>query len=75
MKSASVRGFMLFDFLEDYRDHLATLVDLHTTGKLHCLVDQGERAEKGPFRGVDSVVDAVEVRRRVVVSMLMSPRI
>lgn len=30
-------------------------------GKIKCLVDLGHRARKGPFKGIESVADAVEV--------------
>ena len=49
--------------MDDFKEHLSKLVELHGTGKLQCIVDRGEQANTGPFgNGVDSVVDAIEVR-------------
>lgn len=52
-KSASVRGFFLFHYLDDFREHFAKLSSLLASGELVSKVEGG-------FRGLESVPDAVE---------------
>ncbi|KAL9955115.1 hypothetical protein ACROYT_G036401 [Oculina patagonica] len=59
-RSASVRGFMLFHYPEDFKATLAKLVDFYDSGKLKCNLDFGHTSPTGVFKGLDSVTDAVE---------------
>lgn len=59
-KSASVRGFFLMDYLADVPSHFAKLVKLYSAGKLGCGVDLGQKCAKGPFKGLESVFDAID---------------
>ena len=60
-KSASVRGFLLFHYAEEFKSTLAKLVDLYDSGKLKCHIDVGHSSPTGVFKGLDSIPDAVEV--------------
>lgn len=59
-KSASVRGFLLFHYAEEFKSTLAKLVDLYDSGKLKCHIDVGHSSPTGVFKGLDSIPDAVE---------------
>jgi len=59
-KSASMRGFFLFDYFKDTKKHGAMLAQLIMQGKIKIGVDQGAKATTGPFVGLEKVVDAVE---------------
>lgn len=59
-KSASVRGFFLQNHEADMPSHFAKLVQLHSAGKLTSAVDMGERYSGGPFKGLESVFNAVD---------------
>jgi NADPH-dependent curcumin reductase CurA len=58
-KSASVCGFLLNHYFADIPSHFSKLVQLYSTGKLQCGVDLGQQCPKGPFKGLESVFDAV----------------
>eukprot|EP00884_Botryococcus_braunii_P008635 jgi/Botrbrau1/17773/Bobra.0127s0028.1 len=53
-KSATVAGFFLMDYMHLYRKHLTKLMTAFLNGKLHIALDPT------PFRGLESVPDAVE---------------
>ena len=59
-KSASLQGFFLNHHLRDVPSHIAKMVELYSTGKLQAKVDLGEGYSKGPFRGLESIFDAVD---------------
>lgn len=59
-KSASVRGFFLYSYLSETPAHLSKLIQLYSAGKLKPVVDCGQTCAKGPFKGVESVFDALE---------------
>ncbi|GFN76271.1 Zinc-binding alcohol dehydrogenase domain-containing protein 2-like [Plakobranchus ocellatus] len=59
-KSADVRGFFLGHYKKEIPAHIARLFQLITTGQLKAVTDNGEKSDKGPFRGIDMVYDAVE---------------
>lgn len=65
-RSASVRGFMLFHYPEDFKPTLAKLVDFYDSGKLKCNLDFGHTSPTGVFKGLDSITDAVEVRIKII---------
>lgn len=63
VKSASVRGFFLFNFFSDLRPAFAKLVQLLESGQLRAAVDLGRDRQGGDgagFRGLESVPDAVQ---------------
>lgn len=62
-KSASLSGFLLFHYVEEFKPALAKLVSLYDSEHLKCTLDFGETSPRGYFKGLDSIVDAVEVRR------------
>ncbi|KAL0984698.1 hypothetical protein UPYG_G00145540 [Umbra pygmaea] len=59
-KSASIRGFFLPHFLEDYKAAIRSLTHLLSEGKLVCEVDCGDMAPEGRFMGLESVFRAVD---------------
>jgi len=59
--SQSLRGFMMNNYAADYSEYLPRLVKLLDEGKITSAIDTGRfSASGGPFRGVESVTDAVE---------------
>jgi len=54
-KSASVRGFFLFHYRNDWARHMMELFSLVETGKLQSIVDQSQ-----PFVGLESVSKAIQ---------------
>ncbi|XP_031568103.1 prostaglandin reductase-3-like [Actinia tenebrosa] len=59
-KSASVRGFFLFNYVSDIKTYMPRLIQLYQSGQIKTAVDMGENSKAGPFRGLTSVYDAVE---------------
>ena len=59
-KSASVRGFFLEHYVSEISSHFATLAKLYATGQLTPVIDVGQSSPGGVFKGVESVVDAVD---------------
>ncbi len=59
-KSASLRGFFMNHFFSDFKEYLPKLVNLVSSGKLQSVTDNGINSTKGPFRGIDSVIDAID---------------
>ncbi len=59
-KSAGLRGFFLPHYMRDVPRHIATLADLYRSGDLKILTDMGQTHSNGPFRGISSVMDAVD---------------
>ena len=59
-KSASVRGFFLPQFTTHCPNHLAKLIHLVSNQSLRCIIDNGTSHFKGPFVGLEAIVDAVE---------------
>lgn len=60
-QSASVRGFFLNHFASDYAPYIMKQISLYKEGKLRSFIDKGENSSKGPFIGLEKIVDAVEV--------------
>lgn len=61
-KSASVRGFFLFHYIQNWPEYVMKQVQYFKEGKLKSIVDIGEKQAAGPFVGLESIPDAVEVR-------------
>lgn len=59
-KSASVRGFFLFNHASRIASYWPKLVSLADRGELKSIVDFGESYETGPFNKLESIFDAVE---------------
>jgi len=59
-KSASVRGFFLLHYRDQYAKHIGQLCKLYMEKKLVVQVDKGEKATKGPFKGVEMIADAID---------------
>lgn len=59
-KSASIRGFFLEHYFSEIPSHFSTLAKLYSAGKLAPAVDMGQSSPGGVFKGVESVVDAVD---------------
>ena len=51
----------MFHYVEEYKPTVDKLVNLYDSGKLKCSIDFGRNSSPGGFKGLDSVVDAVEV--------------
>lgn len=49
--------------MEEFRPAFAKLVDLYDSGKLKCNLDFGQASPTGVFKGLDSIADAVEVKK------------
>ena len=48
-------------FYKDIPHYVTKMIQLQQQGKLQTFVDMGEKYEKGPFKGLESITDAVEV--------------
>ena len=48
-------------FHKDVPHYVTKMIQLQQQGKLQTFVDMGEKYEKGPFKGLESIADAVEV--------------
>ncbi|XP_067948550.1 prostaglandin reductase-3-like [Watersipora subatra] len=59
-KSASIRGFFLFNHSREIKPTAMKLFELYTANKLKCLIDNGVNSDKGPFLGLESIFDAVD---------------
>ena len=59
-KSASLRGFFYPHFPQDIPRHIMDLAGMYQLGKLQIRIDMGKEESNGPFRGIGSVVDAVD---------------
>ncbi|XP_059157939.1 prostaglandin reductase-3-like, partial [Physella acuta] len=59
-KSASMRGFFLIHYKNDYQRHVGTLSKLYMEGKLKISTDNGKDSPSGPFVGLEKIADAVE---------------
>eukprot|EP01137_Pigoraptor_chileana_P017487 Opistho-2@75620 len=57
-KSASVRGFFLFNYANAWKEHTIRLLKLHGEGKIKATIDP--RSARGDFVGLDAVAPAVE---------------
>ena len=51
--------------MEEFKPTLAKLVGLYDGGKLKCNIDFGQALPSGAFKGLDSIVSAVEVRGQI----------
>jgi len=60
MNSTSLTGFFLPNERDKYAEYFKKLVTMYSSGQLKIRLDKGEKSPEGPFRGVDSVVRAVE---------------
>jgi len=58
-KSASVRGFFLFNHASLFKKYWRRLLEAKMQGGLRCIVDCGP-SSAAPFRGLESIVPAVE---------------
>ncbi|RUS73456.1 hypothetical protein EGW08_018779 [Elysia chlorotica] len=59
-KSCDILGFFLGHYGADMSVHAERLAKLMSSGQLKAEVDNGEKSEKGPFRGIDMVYDAID---------------
>lgn len=57
----SVCGFLLFYYVEEFKLILVKFVDLYDSGKLKCYIDVGYLLLIGVFKGLDLILDVVEV--------------
>ncbi|XP_060556394.1 prostaglandin reductase-3-like [Ruditapes philippinarum] len=58
--SASVRGFYLKNFAEDFVSYVTKQIQYYKEGKLKSFVDMGEKESAGLFVGLEKIADAVE---------------
>ena len=56
-----MRGFFLNHYARDWRPTILDLTKLCDEGAIKSTVDKGANSARGPFIGLESVVDAVEV--------------
>lgn len=61
----------MFHFVEEFRPTFAKLVDLYDSGKLKCNLDFGQASPTGVFKGLDSIADAVEVIKKLLLLLLL----
>ncbi|XP_005102006.3 prostaglandin reductase-3-like [Aplysia californica] len=59
VKSASLRGFWLTSYMDDFPRHIQKLSELYEQGKIQVNTDKGGTAENGPFVGLEKIVDAL----------------
>ena len=61
MDSKTISGFLLSDYLHLIQDYFQKLHKLFQDGHLKILLDFGQNSPNGPFEGIESVVNGVEV--------------
>ncbi|RUS77433.1 hypothetical protein EGW08_014811 [Elysia chlorotica] len=59
-KSADLRGFFLPQYLSEIPEHIQRLSALIASGQLKAAVDDGTGSDKGQFKGIDMIYDAVD---------------
>ncbi|XP_038065958.1 prostaglandin reductase-3-like [Patiria miniata] len=59
-KSASVTAFLLFTFADQWQESCARQAALFAKGAIKVGVDRGQNSERGAFKGVESIVDAID---------------
>jgi len=59
-RSASVRGFLLPHYVQEFPRHIGTLAKQYLEGKIKVNLDKGENVANGPFKGLEKTADAVE---------------
>ena len=72
-KSASIRGFFLNHYVNEWRSYITEMAKMIDQGELQSFVDRGDRYQQGPFIGLDKIVDAVDVRC-ILISQFLFPR-
>lgn len=60
MKSLSLNGFMMTNYVSDYKEYLSTLIPMIAKGELIAKVDMGESCPGGKFNSLDDTVRAEE---------------
>ncbi|GFO14079.1 Zinc-binding alcohol dehydrogenase domain-containing protein 2 [Plakobranchus ocellatus] len=63
VKSADLQTLLMANMLADLNVYFEKLRELYQAGKLTVAVDRGEHSDRGPFKGLEQVADAVDVRR------------
>ena len=61
MNSHSIAGFLLFDYLHVIPEYIGKLFKLFQDGNIKISLDSGQNTKTGPFEGIHSAVNAVEV--------------
>ncbi|XP_071809425.1 prostaglandin reductase-3-like [Asterias amurensis] len=59
-RSLSVSGFYLYSHNPDWNESFARQVKLFEEGSLQSNIDNGKNCEKGPFKGIEAIADAIE---------------
>ncbi|XP_069476840.1 prostaglandin reductase 3 isoform X2 [Ambystoma mexicanum] len=59
-KSASIRGFFLFNHFSEFKAAMMALLNMYASGELLCEVDLGDQSPEGRFLGLESVFRAVD---------------
>ncbi|XP_038052045.1 prostaglandin reductase-3-like isoform X3 [Patiria miniata] len=59
-KSTSITGFFLFAFANQWQESFARQAALFAKGAVKVGVDLGKNSEKGAFKGVDGIMDALD---------------
>ena len=60
LSSSSIRGFFIFHYADDFQEYLTRLLAGVEDGSIRSVVDNGIRSPVGPFKGIQSIPDAVE---------------
>lgn len=59
-RSSSLRGFFLLHYTGEVPGELTKLIKLYSSGQIKSVVDSGTRTGRSPFKGLESVANAVE---------------
>ncbi|XP_022083659.1 prostaglandin reductase-3-like [Acanthaster planci] len=59
-KSASINGFLMHSYTDQWLASFVRQADLLAKGSLKVGVDLGKNSDKGPFKGVEGVMDAID---------------
>nr|CAB3267842.1 zinc-binding alcohol dehydrogenase domain-containing protein 2-like [Phallusia mammillata] len=79
MKSASVKGFFLFHYVDQWKQAFQEMAKLVESQQIKSAVDRGESIKQGGFNGIEEIKDAVDYlyskksRGKVVVCLNKSP--
>ena len=60
-KAVTLSGFFLLQYMSKIPESLARQVHLFDKGLVSVQMDSGQKNGKGPFKGMEEIVDALEV--------------
>ena len=70
-KSADIRGFFLPHYFSEVSEHIPKLQQLVASGQLKVEVDNGKNSDRGPFKGIESVYNGIDVSGYLLVVVVV----